>query len=48
MFVWHYGLNLLHNHVGANLLTWAEVHGGIEDGTISPNAGNRGVPRLEP
>ncbi len=34
MFIWHYGQNLLHSHVGANLLTWAEVHGGIEDGTI--------------
>ncbi len=39
MFVWHYGLNLLHNHVGANLLTWAEVHGGIEDGTIARTPG---------
>ena len=34
MFIWHYGQNLLHSHVGANLLSWADVHGGIEDGTI--------------
>ena len=39
MFVWHYGLNLLHSHVGANLLTWADVHTGIEDGTISRTPG---------
>jgi KUP system potassium uptake protein len=39
MFVWHYGTNLLHSHVGAHLLSWADVHGGIEDGTIARTRG---------
>lgn len=39
MFIWHYGQNLLHSHVGAHLLSWADVHGGIADGTIARTPG---------
>jgi KUP system potassium uptake protein len=34
MYVWHFGQNLLHSHVGTQLLNWADIHGGIADGTI--------------
>ncbi|MGB8021762.1 MAG: KUP/HAK/KT family potassium transporter [Candidatus Nanopelagicales bacterium] len=39
MFVWHFGHNLLTSHVGANLLTWDQVHDGIASGEIRRTSG---------